>query len=191
MRLYVTLDAGERLTNRVERNRRGPRDSLAFAKQGVERRSFLAGIAAVDDGKTFAAANASSLHARIVRAYGLLVLYLHYVITTCGPLDERLQRASALIVVRAATANRGTRRIHHAHAPPYHRYNKCSGPAATEPPKKAAHGPSKPRVALRRRLRPAAGPPLDEMARDFGKQRPVDRVRREALPEHVCGYESN
>ena len=174
----VSAAAGERLTNRVERNRRGPRDSLAFAKQGVERRSFLAGIAAVDDGY-FAAANASSLHARIVRAYGLLVLYLYYVITKLCPLRKRLQRGSALIVVRAATANRHTRRTrccHHAHAPPYHRYNKCSGPAAANITKTAADNQTKPRVAVRRRLRPAARPPRHEVARDVGEQRPVDRI---------------
>ena len=44
---------------------------------------------------------------------------------------------------------------------------------------------------LRRRLRPAARPPRHEMTRDVGEQRPVDRVRRKALPEHVRGHVAN
>ena len=101
----------------------------------------------------------------------------HYVITSSrAALGERRARTPQ-VAVRAATANSGTSRIHHAHITHYYRTSHGSGPAAANNTKTAADNQTKPRVAVRRRLRPAARPPRDEMARDVGEQRSVDRVR--------------
>ena len=143
----VSAAAGERLTTRDQSTRCRPGDSLASERQRIARRSFSRGFElAVVDAKTLQAANASSFAPALLCILQLELSYISCVTTNYCPLKERLQRASALIVVRAATANRHTRRTrccHHAHAPPYHRYNKCSGPAAANHTKKAAHATAK------------------------------------------------